>query len=146
MCCYVSVCVCVCVCVFRPFFEGMSQSSSQTEIGSLNSKGSLGRDTFSPVSNSRSRRKQQQQEFHLCELRGVQENLNRLWWGFFSPPSHRELSAVNLYCPQRASDFTTRPHLKWVQKTRATGAAHTSDYIKLSSWGAVRVLNLKDFL
>uniref|UniRef100_A0A8C6WYN6 Phosphofurin acidic cluster sorting protein 1 n=1 Tax=Neogobius melanostomus TaxID=47308 RepID=A0A8C6WYN6_9GOBI len=36
----------------RPFFEGMSQSSSQTEIGSLNSKGSLGRDTFSPVSNS----------------------------------------------------------------------------------------------
>ncbi|MEQ2276182.1 Phosphofurin acidic cluster sorting protein 1 [Xenotaenia resolanae] len=35
----------------RPFFEGMSQSSSQTEIGSLNSKGSLGRDTFSPVSS-----------------------------------------------------------------------------------------------
>ncbi|XP_072232604.1 phosphofurin acidic cluster sorting protein 1-like isoform X3 [Leuresthes tenuis] len=32
----------------RPFFEGMSQSSSQTEIGSLNSKGSLGRDPFSP--------------------------------------------------------------------------------------------------
>lgn len=32
----------------RPFFEGMSQSSSQTEIGSLNSKGSLNRDTFSP--------------------------------------------------------------------------------------------------
>ncbi|XP_061619919.1 phosphofurin acidic cluster sorting protein 1-like isoform X3 [Phyllopteryx taeniolatus] len=32
----------------RPFFEGMSQSSSQTEIGSLNSKGSLGRDTLSP--------------------------------------------------------------------------------------------------
>ncbi|KAM6909141.1 phosphofurin acidic cluster sorting protein 1 isoform 3-T3 [Xenentodon cancila] len=32
----------------RPFFEGMSQSSSQTEFGSLNSKGSLGRDTFSP--------------------------------------------------------------------------------------------------
>ncbi|XP_032355192.1 phosphofurin acidic cluster sorting protein 1 isoform X1 [Etheostoma spectabile] len=32
----------------RPFFEGMSQSSSQTEIGSLNSKCSLGRDTFSP--------------------------------------------------------------------------------------------------
>lgn len=36
----------------RPFFEGMSQSSSQTEIGSLNSKGSLGRDTFSPVSRA----------------------------------------------------------------------------------------------
>ncbi|CAF97038.1 unnamed protein product, partial [Tetraodon nigroviridis] len=36
----------------RPFFEGMSQSSSQTEIGSLNSKGSLGRDTFSPVSGT----------------------------------------------------------------------------------------------
>lgn len=34
----------------RPFFEGMSQSSSQTEIGSLNSKGSLGKDTTSPVS------------------------------------------------------------------------------------------------
>ncbi|XP_030636701.1 phosphofurin acidic cluster sorting protein 1 [Chanos chanos] len=32
----------------RPFFEGMSQSSSQTEIGSLNSKGSLPRDPFSP--------------------------------------------------------------------------------------------------
>ncbi|XP_043099825.1 phosphofurin acidic cluster sorting protein 1-like isoform X1 [Puntigrus tetrazona] len=32
----------------RPFFEGMSQSSSQTEIGSLNSKGSLSRDPFSP--------------------------------------------------------------------------------------------------
>uniref|UniRef100_A0A667WTG4 Phosphofurin acidic cluster sorting protein 1 n=1 Tax=Myripristis murdjan TaxID=586833 RepID=A0A667WTG4_9TELE len=47
----------------RPFFEGMSQSSSQTEIGSLNSKGSLGRDTFSPVSNSELQR---QQEFHLC--------------------------------------------------------------------------------
>ncbi|XP_030075046.1 phosphofurin acidic cluster sorting protein 1 [Microcaecilia unicolor] len=33
----------------KPFFEGMSQSSSQTEIGSLNSKGSLGRDTSSPA-------------------------------------------------------------------------------------------------
>uniref|UniRef100_A0A8C7ZJN2 Phosphofurin acidic cluster sorting protein 1 n=1 Tax=Oryzias sinensis TaxID=183150 RepID=A0A8C7ZJN2_9TELE len=32
----------------RPFFEGMSQSSSQTEFGSLNSRGSLGRDAFSP--------------------------------------------------------------------------------------------------
>ncbi|XP_073764109.1 phosphofurin acidic cluster sorting protein 1 isoform X2 [Danio rerio] len=32
----------------RPFFEGMSQSSSQTEIGSLNSKGSVSRDPFSP--------------------------------------------------------------------------------------------------
>ncbi|KAM9501390.1 phosphofurin acidic cluster sorting protein 1 isoform 2-T2 [Clarias gariepinus] len=32
----------------RPFFEGMSQSSSQTEIGSLNSKGSLTREIFSP--------------------------------------------------------------------------------------------------
>lgn len=36
----------------RPFFEGMSQSSSQTEIGSLNSKGSLGKDTTSPVSKT----------------------------------------------------------------------------------------------
>ncbi|RXN19035.1 phosphofurin acidic cluster sorting 1 [Labeo rohita] len=35
----------------RPFFEGMSQSSSQTEIGSLNSKGSLSRDPFSPELN-----------------------------------------------------------------------------------------------
>ncbi|XP_066575049.1 phosphofurin acidic cluster sorting protein 1 [Amia ocellicauda] len=33
----------------KPFFEGMSQSSSQTEIGSLNSKSSLGRDAFSPT-------------------------------------------------------------------------------------------------
>ncbi|KAF5920874.1 hypothetical protein HPG69_006185 [Diceros bicornis minor] len=33
----------------KPFFEGMSQSSSQTEIGSLNSKGSLGKDTTSPM-------------------------------------------------------------------------------------------------
>ncbi|MBN3289893.1 PACS1 protein, partial [Polypterus senegalus] len=32
----------------KPFFEGMSQSSSQTEIGSLNSKGSLGKDSNSP--------------------------------------------------------------------------------------------------
>ncbi|XP_073461267.1 phosphofurin acidic cluster sorting protein 1 isoform X3 [Aquarana catesbeiana] len=32
----------------RPFFEGVSQSSSQTEIGSLNSKGSQGRDINSP--------------------------------------------------------------------------------------------------
>ncbi|XP_056657281.1 phosphofurin acidic cluster sorting protein 1 isoform X2 [Monodelphis domestica] len=32
----------------KPFFEGMSQSSSQTEIGSLNSKGSLGKDATSP--------------------------------------------------------------------------------------------------
>lgn len=46
--------LCVRLGVLRPFFEGMSQSSSQTEIGSLNSKGSLGRDIFSPVSNSRS--------------------------------------------------------------------------------------------
>uniref|UniRef100_A0A8C7MZA2 Phosphofurin acidic cluster sorting protein 1 n=1 Tax=Oncorhynchus kisutch TaxID=8019 RepID=A0A8C7MZA2_ONCKI len=34
----------------RPFFEGMSQSSSQTEFGSLNSRCSLPRDTLSPVS------------------------------------------------------------------------------------------------
>ncbi|KYO26364.1 phosphofurin acidic cluster sorting protein 2 isoform A [Alligator mississippiensis] len=33
----------------KPFFEGMSQSSSQTEIGSLNSKGSLGREAGSPM-------------------------------------------------------------------------------------------------
>ncbi|EPQ06555.1 Phosphofurin acidic cluster sorting protein 1 [Myotis brandtii] len=33
----------------KPFFEGMSQSSSQTEIGSLNSKGSLSKDTTSPM-------------------------------------------------------------------------------------------------
>ncbi|ERE77851.1 phosphofurin acidic cluster sorting protein 1 [Cricetulus griseus] len=33
----------------KPFFEGMSQSSSQTEIGSLNSKGSLGKDSTSPM-------------------------------------------------------------------------------------------------
>uniref|UniRef100_A0A4W5PN34 Phosphofurin acidic cluster sorting protein 1a n=1 Tax=Hucho hucho TaxID=62062 RepID=A0A4W5PN34_9TELE len=33
----------------RPFFEGMSQSSSQTEFGSLNSRCSLPRDTLSPV-------------------------------------------------------------------------------------------------
>ncbi|XP_031756559.1 phosphofurin acidic cluster sorting protein 1 isoform X2 [Xenopus tropicalis] len=32
----------------RPFFEGVSQSSSQTEIGSLNSKGSQGKDINSP--------------------------------------------------------------------------------------------------
>ncbi|KAM6434749.1 phosphofurin acidic cluster sorting protein 1 isoform 1-T1 [Liasis olivaceus] len=36
----------------KPFFEGMSQSSSQTEIGSLNSKGSLGKDTTSPIEAS----------------------------------------------------------------------------------------------
>ncbi|XP_061462588.1 phosphofurin acidic cluster sorting protein 1 isoform X3 [Rhineura floridana] len=36
----------------KPFFEGMSQSSSQTEIGSLNSKGSLGKDATSPVEAS----------------------------------------------------------------------------------------------
>ncbi|XP_069500988.1 phosphofurin acidic cluster sorting protein 1 isoform X1 [Ambystoma mexicanum] len=33
----------------KPFFEGMSQSSSQTEIGSLNSKGSQGKDVTSPM-------------------------------------------------------------------------------------------------
>ncbi|XP_010901986.2 phosphofurin acidic cluster sorting protein 1a [Esox lucius] len=32
----------------RPFFEGVSQSSSQTEFGSLNSRCSLSRDTLSP--------------------------------------------------------------------------------------------------
>ncbi|XP_041707491.1 phosphofurin acidic cluster sorting protein 1-like [Coregonus clupeaformis] len=32
----------------RPFFEGISQSSSQTEFGSLNSRCSLPRDTLSP--------------------------------------------------------------------------------------------------
>ncbi|XP_060111063.1 phosphofurin acidic cluster sorting protein 1 isoform X4 [Heteronotia binoei] len=36
----------------KPFFEGMSQSSSQTEIGSLNSKGSLGKDATSPMEAS----------------------------------------------------------------------------------------------
>uniref|UniRef100_A0A8C7ZHV9 Phosphofurin acidic cluster sorting protein 1 n=1 Tax=Oryzias sinensis TaxID=183150 RepID=A0A8C7ZHV9_9TELE len=40
----------------RPFFEGMSQSSSQTEFGSLNSRGSLGRDAFSPVRSTLPRR------------------------------------------------------------------------------------------
>uniref|UniRef100_A0A6J0TWS3 Phosphofurin acidic cluster sorting protein 1 isoform X2 n=1 Tax=Pogona vitticeps TaxID=103695 RepID=A0A6J0TWS3_9SAUR len=36
----------------KPFFEGMSQSSSQTEIGSLNSKGSLSKDATSPMEAS----------------------------------------------------------------------------------------------
>uniref|UniRef100_A0A6Q2ZPQ1 Phosphofurin acidic cluster sorting protein 1 n=1 Tax=Esox lucius TaxID=8010 RepID=A0A6Q2ZPQ1_ESOLU len=36
----------------RPFFEGVSQSSSQTEFGSLNSRCSLSRDTLSPVSGT----------------------------------------------------------------------------------------------
>uniref|UniRef100_A0A6Q2Y2P0 Phosphofurin acidic cluster sorting protein 1a n=1 Tax=Esox lucius TaxID=8010 RepID=A0A6Q2Y2P0_ESOLU len=39
----------------RPFFEGVSQSSSQTEFGSLNSRCSLSRDTLSPVSGTQSR-------------------------------------------------------------------------------------------
>uniref|UniRef100_A0A4W5PX01 Phosphofurin acidic cluster sorting protein 1a n=2 Tax=Hucho hucho TaxID=62062 RepID=A0A4W5PX01_9TELE len=39
----------------RPFFEGMSQSSSQTEFGSLNSRCSLPRDTLSPVSRVQDR-------------------------------------------------------------------------------------------
>uniref|UniRef100_A0A6Q2ZDX6 Phosphofurin acidic cluster sorting protein 1a n=1 Tax=Esox lucius TaxID=8010 RepID=A0A6Q2ZDX6_ESOLU len=38
----------------RPFFEGVSQSSSQTEFGSLNSRCSLSRDTLSPVSGTQS--------------------------------------------------------------------------------------------
>ncbi|XP_055487519.1 phosphofurin acidic cluster sorting protein 1-like, partial [Leucoraja erinacea] len=33
----------------KPFFEGMSQSSSQTEFGSLNSKGSLSKELTSPL-------------------------------------------------------------------------------------------------
>ncbi|XP_069750221.1 phosphofurin acidic cluster sorting protein 1-like [Narcine bancroftii] len=33
----------------KPFFEGMSQSSSQTEFGSLNSKGSLNKELSSPL-------------------------------------------------------------------------------------------------
>ncbi|XP_067877602.1 phosphofurin acidic cluster sorting protein 1-like isoform X2 [Heterodontus francisci] len=33
----------------KPFFEGMSQSSSQTEMGSLNSKGSLSKELASPL-------------------------------------------------------------------------------------------------
>ncbi|XP_072407256.1 phosphofurin acidic cluster sorting protein 1-like [Chiloscyllium punctatum] len=33
----------------KPFFEGVSQSSSQTEIGSLNSKGSLSKELSSPL-------------------------------------------------------------------------------------------------
>ncbi|XP_032871120.1 phosphofurin acidic cluster sorting protein 1-like [Amblyraja radiata] len=33
----------------KPFFEGMSQSSSQTEFGSLNSKGSLSKELASPL-------------------------------------------------------------------------------------------------
>uniref|UniRef100_A0A4W5KBZ8 Phosphofurin acidic cluster sorting protein 1a n=1 Tax=Hucho hucho TaxID=62062 RepID=A0A4W5KBZ8_9TELE len=37
----------------RPFFEGISQSSSQTEFGSLNSRCSLPKDTLSPVSTVR---------------------------------------------------------------------------------------------
>ncbi|XP_075795077.1 phosphofurin acidic cluster sorting protein 1 isoform X2 [Pelodiscus sinensis] len=36
----------------KPFFEGMSQSSSQTEIGSLNSKGSLSKDATSPMDSA----------------------------------------------------------------------------------------------
>lgn len=103
-CCVLKKFFWFCVRVFRPFFEGMSQSSSQTEIGSLNSKGSLGRDPFSPVSDSK--------KFHSCELRGAQGNPNgcgALFRIIFL--SHRELRAVKLYCPQRASDFTTRPHM-----------------------------------
>ncbi|XP_031427939.1 phosphofurin acidic cluster sorting protein 1a isoform X2 [Clupea harengus] len=40
----------------RPFFEGMSQSSSQTEFGSLNSRCSHGRDTLSTMDHSRMKR------------------------------------------------------------------------------------------
>ncbi|KAL2094834.1 hypothetical protein ACEWY4_009553 [Coilia grayii] len=40
----------------RPFFEGMSQSSSQTEFGSLNSRCSHGRDTLSTMEHSRMQR------------------------------------------------------------------------------------------
>ncbi|KAK6477704.1 phosphofurin acidic cluster sorting protein 1-like [Huso huso] len=64
----------------KPFFEGMSQSSSQTEIGSLNSKGSLGKDTTSPVSTERHceekgilQNKQLSAERH-CEEKGILQN------------------------------------------------------------------------
>lgn len=86
------------VCVSRPFFEGMSQSSSQTEIGSLNSKGSLGRDTFSPVSNLGSY---------------VTWNFTHVSCGGFTwvaDVKHNFLhfirTALNLYCPLRASNET----------------------------------------
>lgn len=106
--CCVSKVFWFCVRVFRPFFEGMSQSSSQTEIGSLNSKGSLGRDPFSPVSDS----KQQQRHFTYMSCGVLKKNLNdcgALFRIIFLP--HREPRAVKLHCPQRASDFTTRPHM-----------------------------------
>lgn len=86
----------LCLCVSRPFFEGMSQSSSQTEIGSLNSKGSLGRDTFSPVSNLGS-----------C----VTWNFTHVSCGGFTWVADVKLhflhfirTALNFYCPLRASN------------------------------------------
>ncbi|XP_069036542.1 phosphofurin acidic cluster sorting protein 1 isoform X2 [Lepisosteus oculatus] len=51
----------------RPFFEGMSQSSSQTEIGSLNSKGSLSRDTFSPQGEANPLEKMKQPQSRTLE-------------------------------------------------------------------------------
>uniref|UniRef100_A0A8C1X4P0 Phosphofurin acidic cluster sorting protein 1 n=1 Tax=Cyprinus carpio TaxID=7962 RepID=A0A8C1X4P0_CYPCA len=80
----------------RPFFEGMSQSSSQTEIGSLNSKGSLSRETFSLVSTDtkHSQIMQRKQSLSLivcvcvcCRLDGGQTPRKRC-----TPVKERQLS------------------------------------------------------
>lgn len=89
------------LCAFRPFFEGMSQSSSQTEIGSLNSKGSLGRDTFSPVSSS--------DPWGGGSACGICRNFTYASCGAFTCRT-RKPEPLKLYCPQRASDFITRTH------------------------------------
>lgn len=92
--------LCVYMCPFRPFFEGMSQSSSQTEIGSLNSKGSLGRETFSPVSSWDSVGVSTKRGFHLLQVRGRDEPVPDCW------RSHWDPNAAKLNGLERPPDST----------------------------------------
>lgn len=67
---------------------------------------------------------------------------------FFLRLSHRELNAVNLYCPQRASDFTTRPHSNRTKDACYRCSTHLwlHKTLQLGCSLSVTLLNLKDFL
>uniref|UniRef100_A0A8C7KU14 Phosphofurin acidic cluster sorting protein 1a n=1 Tax=Oncorhynchus kisutch TaxID=8019 RepID=A0A8C7KU14_ONCKI len=75
----------------RPFFEGISQSSSQTEFGSLNSRCSLPKDTLSPVSTVGA---EPSNSPHTLFFSALLLSLSHLCPVHFMPHMHSTLSVI----------------------------------------------------
>ncbi|XP_063801239.1 phosphofurin acidic cluster sorting protein 1 isoform X2 [Pseudophryne corroboree] len=119
----------------RPFFEGVSQSSSQTEIGSLNSKGSQGRDISSPGDLSLEVKMSRQEDLMDTESQDVSLDVSQdvdslsETLTFSVPEKSKSVKSPNV-TPQgkRSVSLKEKPPSKGLsERTQSTESERTAD-------------------